>query len=223
MDTQAGKPIKPLMWAVAVAIIVFCAAGTAAMMGWIPVSLSRNADLVPASTEKVPFTQMGVAPAPAAPSTRPVTSTSSESSAPESRSRQSYEQPMEERREPVTTAAIAPRAPGSCRECGVVQGTREIAVRGESSGLGAVGGAVVGGVLGNQVGSGSGKQIATVVGAVGGVIAGNEIEKRVKSTRSYEVTVRLDDGSSRVITQSSAPAWRSGDRVRIVDGGLRGN
>jgi outer membrane lipoprotein SlyB len=78
-------------------------------------------------------------------------------------------------------------------------------------------------VLGNQVGSGSGKQIATVVGAVGGVIAGNEIEKRVKSTRSYEVTVRLDDGSSRVLTQSAAPSWRAGDRVRIVDGALQSN
>ena len=106
----------------------------------------------------------------------------------------------------------------TCAECGVIESVREIQHHGEGTGLGAVGGAVVGGLLGNQVGSGRGNTAATVVGAVGGVIAGNEIEKRVKSTKGYEITVRFDDGSSRVIGAASAPTWRAGDHVKVVDG-----
>jgi outer membrane lipoprotein SlyB len=98
---------------------------------------------------------------------------------------------------------------------------REISEKGEGSGLGAAGGAVVGGVLGHQVGGGSGKQIATVVGAVGGAVVGNEVEKRVKATKSYDITVRLDDGSTRVVNEANPTSWRTGDRVRIVDGEIR--
>ena len=52
---------------------------------------------------------------------------------------------------------------------------------------------------------------------------GNEIEKRVKSTKGYEVTVRLIDGSIRVIHQTNALTWRTGDHVKIVDGAIRAN
>ncbi len=122
-------------------------------------------------------------------------------------------------------APVANSAPVSakCSQCGVIESVREIAASGEGSGLGAVGGAVVGGLLGNQVGGGSGKKIATVVGAVGGAVAGNEVEKRVKSTKSYEITVRLDDGSTRMIQEVNPPSWRNGDHVRIVDGAIRAN
>ena len=115
------------------------------------------------------------------------------------------------------------QAKAHCAECGVVELVREITTKGEGSGVGAVGGAVVGGVLGHQVGGGSGQKIATVAGAVGGAIAGNEIEKRVNSGKSYEITVRLEDGSSRVISEATAPTWRTGDRVRIVNGVIHSN
>ena len=78
-------------------------------------------------------------------------------------------------------------------------------------------------IIGNQVGSGRGNTAATAIGAVGGAVAGNEIEKRVKSSKSYEVTVRLDDGSSRVISQTSPPAWRMGDHVKVVGGAIQAN
>jgi outer membrane lipoprotein SlyB len=55
------------------------------------------------------------------------------------------------------------------------------------------------------------------------VVAGNEIEKRVKSTKGYEVTIRLNDGSSRVIHEANMPGWRNGDHVKIVDGTIRSN
>ena len=124
-------------------------------------------------------------------------------------------------------AARAHRAPvqvaSKCAECGVVESVREIETKGEGSGLGAVGGAVVGGVLGHQVGGGRGQDIATVVGAVGGAVAGHEIEKRVKSSKSYEITVRFEDGSSRVIHEASATAWRTGDRVKVINGVIQSN
>ena len=202
MDTQASKSSSPLMWVVGIAVLMFCAAGTAALMGWIPLSLSRTAD--------------GAAPPAAEKPSAGAAGTASPASAPKPRS--SYEP----RTAPVL-AANAPPVRVKCAECGVVESTREVATRGQGTGLGAVGGAVVGGLLGNQVGNGGGKDIATVVGAVGGGLAGNEIEKRVKTTKSYEVTVHLDDGSSRVIPQAAPPSWRAGDRVRIVDGAIRAN
>lgn len=124
--------------------------------------------------------------------------------------------------EKARAAAKTPVA-ASCAECGVVQSVREIETKGEGSGIGAAGGAVVGGVLGNQVGHGDGRKVATVVGAVGGAVVGHEIEKRVKSTKSYEITVRFEDGSSRVITEPDATAWRAGDKVKVVNGVIQSN
>ena len=63
----------------------------------------------------------------------------------------------------------------------------------------------------------------TVVGAVGGAVAGNEIEKRVKSTKRYEITVRFDDGTSRVFTEANAPSWRNGDKVKVINGVIQSN
>lgn len=114
-------------------------------------------------------------------------------------------------------------AQAKCTECGVIDSIREVTTKGEGSGLGVIGGAVVGGLLGNQVGAGSGKDVATVAGAVGGAVAGNQIEKSVKSTKSYDITVRFEDGSSRVIHEENAPAWRPGDRVKVINGVIRSN
>jgi outer membrane lipoprotein SlyB len=113
--------------------------------------------------------------------------------------------------------------PAKCSGCGVIESTRKVSSKGEGSGIGAVGGAVVGGLIGNQVGAGRGNTVATAIGAVGGAMAGNEVEKRVKANVSYQVTVRLDDGSSRVISEANAPAWHAGDRVKIVGGAIRAN
>ena len=124
-----------------------------------------------------------------------------------------------------TAQPVSKRAPAraKCAECGVIESTREIDVRGEGTGLGAVGGAVVGGVLGHQVGSGRGNDVATVVGAVGGAVAGNQIEKHARSTKNYEITVRFDDGSSRVINEANPPAWRTGDKVKVINGVIQSN
>lgn len=118
-------------------------------------------------------------------------------------------------------ARVNPSTQAKCAECGFIDSIREITTKGEGSGLGVVGGAVVGGLLGNQIGAGSGKDVATVAGAVGGALAGNQIEKSVKSTKSYEITVRFEDGSSRVIHAENASAWRPGDRVKVIHDEIR--
>lgn len=109
-----------------------------------------------------------------------------------------------------------------CKECGVVEAVREVEKKGESSGLaGAAVGGVVGGLLGNQIGKGRGKDVATVAGAVGGAVAGHQIEKKMSTTKGYETTVRFDDGHLEVLSHEAAPAWRVGNRVRIVGGSLQ--
>ncbi len=190
--TEVIKTNPPHLLAVTVgiAIILFCAAGIAAIMGWIPTSIGGTGDpsVVGGADKSAKKTAQPAAPA----------------------------------KTKTAPAQVASNAPVTkCSTCGVIESVRETAAKGEGSGLGAAGGAVVGGLLGHQIGGGSGKQIATVVGAVGGAVAGNEVEKRVKVTKSYDITVRLDDGSTRVINEDSLPSWRNGDRVKIIDGAIR--
>ena len=40
-------------------------------------------------------------------------------------------------------------------------------------------------------------------------------------TTSYQVTVRFEDGTSRVVSQPTAPSWRAGDPVRVIDGQIQ--
>lgn len=106
-----------------------------------------------------------------------------------------------------------------CKTCGVVESVRQVTVKGQGTGLGAIAGGVVGGAVGNQMGKGNGRKAMTVLGAIGGGLAGNEIEKHARRTTHYDVTVRMDDGSTRTIRQQSAPA--AGSRVRVEGGSLR--
>jgi outer membrane lipoprotein SlyB len=103
---------------------------------------------------------------------------------------------------------------------GTVQSVRAIQQKGEGTGAGAVIGGVLGGVLGHQVGGGTGKDLATVGGAVGGGVLGHQIEKNVRGKTVYEVTVRMDNGSLRTFTQSTATAV--GSRVFAEGSSLRG-
>jgi outer membrane lipoprotein SlyB len=110
----------------------------------------------------------------------------------------------------VQQGSVTPAEPShpvavACANCGKVESVSAVQQKGEATGLGVVGGAVVGGLVGSRVGGGSGKSLATVLGAVGGGVAGNEIEKRSRATTVYQVHVRMDDGSLRTLTQSTAP------------------
>ena len=214
METSTNKVSPALIWTAGTAMILFFAAGTAAFMGWIPGTGGRAGDSaaisMPGQPQAVPASPVS-ATSPAAP--KPVIA---KPAAPKPESSAEYY------KAPVHVAA-APIAQAACVDCGVIESTHEVDTKGTGSGIGAVGGAVVGGVLGHQVGGGRGKDAATVIGAVGGVLAGNEIEKRMKTTKSYDTTVRMDDGSTRVVHDATAPAWRTGDHVKLVDGVIRSN
>lgn len=107
-----------------------------------------------------------------------------------------------------------------CGNCGVIESVREIRSQGEGSGVGMAVGGVAGGVLGNQIGRGSGRTIATIAGAAGGAYVGNEVEKNSKSTTAYRITVRMEDGTYRTVTQGRPPGHGVGDRVKLVDGNI---
>lgn len=103
----------------------------------------------------------------------------------------------------------------NCANCGVVVSVNEIDQEGKGSGLGVVAGGVAGGVIGNQVGNGTGRDLATIAGIVGGAIAGNKIEEKIKKTRVYDVTVKLENGEEHVVRSKTVPGVMAGDKVKI--------
>lgn len=116
-----------------------------------------------------------------------------------------------------------PAAPANgppCQECGTVDSVRIIEQAGEASGVGMIAGGLLGGLLGHQVGHGSGNTAATIIGAAGGVYAGHQVEKGMKKGARYDIGVRMSDGTLRTVTYDTDPGFKTGDKVRIVDGKL---
>jgi len=105
-----------------------------------------------------------------------------------------------------------------CGNCGVIESIREVEVKGQGTGAGMAVGGVAGGLLGNQIGHGGGRTVATIAGAAGGAYVGNEVEKNQRSQNAYRVTVRMEDGTYRTVTQRNAPGYGVGERVKLVDG-----
>lgn len=107
-----------------------------------------------------------------------------------------------------------------CVDCGVVEAINVIEVQGEGSYLGRIAGGLAGALLGNQVGDGTGRTVATVAGAAGGAYVGNEVEKRVKTAKHYEVVVRLQNGGTQTISYASQPGFAVGAKVKVSNGTL---
>lgn len=101
---------------------------------------------------------------------------------------------------------------------GVVESVRQVTIEGSKSGVGAVAGGVVGGVAGSNVGGGKGSTIGSILGAVAGGLAGNAIEQGTTKKQGLEITVKLDNGEFRAITQDAAENFRPGERVRLLSG-----
>lgn len=103
---------------------------------------------------------------------------------------------------------------------GTVVSVRSVTIQDDrSSGAGMVAGGALGGVAGNAVGGGSGRALATVGGAILGGLLGNTVENQVNRTQGLEITVRLDNGETRVVAQAADVAISSGQRVRLISGG----
>lgn len=90
--------------------------------------------------------------------------------------------------------ALAPtasdaRARPRCPECGVIVAVREIERHDQDS-----------------------------AGAASVAAAGNPDETPAKSTRNYEIIVRMADGSSRVFDDANPARWRTGERLIVIAG-----
>jgi outer membrane lipoprotein SlyB len=105
-----------------------------------------------------------------------------------------------------------------CQSCGRVESVQPVVQQTETPnvagvGIGTVAGGVLGGLLGNQIGKGNGRTVATVLGAVGGGFAGNTVEQHLRTTTTYQVRVRMDNGNVRSFHQAQPMAV--GTPVRI--------
>ncbi|MDA8109472.1 MAG: glycine zipper 2TM domain-containing protein [Betaproteobacteria bacterium] len=200
METESKRKLHPLVATASVAIIVLAGVGIAAFTGVLPTSRGSSA---PA--------EQATANAPAA----PAPAVKKEAARAAATHRAAAEEPAHKRA--VQVAQAKPR----CLDCGVVESVRVVEVKGQGTGLGAVAGGVAGAVLGNQMGNGNGRTVMTLVGAAGGALAGNQIEKSARTTKHWDVSVRMEDGATRVISLAAEPAWRPGDHVRVVNGALQ--
>lgn len=240
MENTTNKSMHPLAAIAAVSVTLFSLAGIGAISGLIPTSYGQPAQIQVAKPAEEPA-KLAVTAQPVATTT--VTTTTVTGSRPASRAvahkaaaRQvkPVEQAAQPAEAPLRVAQNealpkyepAPRAEPVkplCYDCGVIESVREIEKKGEATGAGAAIGGIAGGVLGRQTGGGRGRDVMTVLGAIGGAYAGHEIEKNAKKVKSYEIDIRFDDGSSRLIAQNNPPAWRSGDRVKLIDGVITAN
>ncbi len=101
---------------------------------------------------------------------------------------------------------------------GVVESVRTVTIEPRQSGVGAATGGIVGGIAGSNVGGGRGSIIGSVLGAVAGGLAGQAAEGAVMRKQGIEVTVKLDNGELRAVTQEADENFRPGERVRLLSG-----
>lgn len=248
METRTR--LHPLLSTAAVSVIVLSVAGVGALTGVLPHSRGNTAAATdqkglsqpfapattPAAAAAAPAPVVSAPPAAPAPQAQPVKKAVVRTSAPAAPKRvepvaaqrpaydedqyDRYERYEREARAAESRPAPIQVAQPVCMSCGTVESVREVATQGQGTGLGAVAGGVTGAIIGKQFGHGSGKTAMTILGAAGGAFAGHKIEEKVRSSQRWDVTVRLDDGSTRTVTLEQQPAWRSGDRVRVVNGVL---
>ena len=102
---------------------------------------------------------------------------------------------------------------------GVVESVRNVTIEQQPQGVGVAAGGVIGGIAGSNVGGGRGSIVGAVLGAVAGGVAGQAIEGGVTRKPGIEITVKLDNGELRAITQEADESFRPGERVRLLSGG----
>jgi len=97
-------------------------------------------------------------------------------------------------------AAAASVAEG-CHSCGIVEQVREIKSGAPRYGVSTVSG-------------GRDEMIVMLLSALSGEPVASS------QTKIYEVSVRMDNGSMRAVRGGRIPAWKLGDRVKVVKGSL---
>jgi outer membrane lipoprotein SlyB len=102
---------------------------------------------------------------------------------------------------------------------GTVDAVREVSINHRDTGTGTLTGAALGGLAGSTVGGGKGSIAAGIAGAVVGGIIGSNVEADANKKKGLEITVRLDNGDLRAITQEADEGFRVGERVRLLSSG----
>ncbi|SAK71180.1 glycine zipper 2TM domain-containing protein [Caballeronia ptereochthonis] len=201
--------IHPLVAAAAVSVILACGTGVAAMTGLLPSSKATAAavtasPLVDAQVTKTTPSQQASQPA-------------TQQAAPLPRAVRGHHVNPARTAAPVHEPAVHATNPAPAYDpyAGEVTAVNTVQTAQPTTGLGAVGGAVVGGLAGTQIGNGRGRTAATIIGAIGGGLAGNQIEHAVHKATTYQVQVRMDDGSVRTFNYEAAPGVAIGQKVRV--------
>ena len=248
MDTapNATSPssLHPLLWVAGISVTLLSLAGIAALTGLLPTRaapIPERPAIVAAAPATEPVAVAPVAPAPpvAAPETpaatvsktppaihhKPVKKTPAAMPPLASDGPRDYPPPslnsgVPPDYVPPPTAVSAPPAPPPCLDCGVIANVRQVTNEGKGTGAGAIIGGIAGAALGSNVGRGNTRTIASIAGAVGGGLLGNSVEKSQSKTVSYQITVRMEDGTSRTIAADTMPSWRIGDKVKLVSGSI---
>lgn len=221
MNTMSThRPLHPVLWVAAIAVILLSITGIAAIMGLIPTS--KSAEPVAAIPQPVAST---AAPTTVA-ATPPVETPAPAPEAVVKHNAPPKHRHVERHAEQITRAEPAaelapPPPPAICNDCGRIESVQRIVHEGEGSGVGAVAGGAIGGLLGNGVGQGNGRTLTTIAGVVGGALLGNKVEKSRKQIVSYQTTVRFDNGTSRVFNSDHEQGFRDGERVRLVNGEIK--
>ncbi|NTX31517.1 glycine zipper 2TM domain-containing protein [Burkholderia pyrrocinia] len=233
--TPQKQRLHPLIATAAGAVIVASLAATAAITGVFPKASSSNeqngqtqaaliasqpavdtaaaasaalaAQAQQQAAEQAATQQKAIAQAEPKPAPRPATTHRRHTAAP---------QPPQYAQQPSAPAQTY------CQSCGTVVAITQTRTPGQSSGIGAVGGAAAGGLLGNQFGHGNGRTAMTIIGALGGGLAGNQVEKQVRAETDYQVQVQMESGATRTFTYHNAPPFGQGQRVRVENGTLVG-
>lgn len=242
---ETAKKTHPMILVAAASVTAVSLAGVATLAGWFPASTAQtSASMAPLTATNITTPVATVAKADA-PTTLSIPAGARITVEPKSENQVATKWAPRPAEQKVTTAsrqddtgytrvsatpassngvyvenAQKPATQAVCHSCGTIQGIQETSTNAEGTGLGAVAGGVLGGLAGSQIGGGNGKKAMAVLGAVGGAFAGHEVEKRVRADKQYQITVRFDDGSTRTYTETQAPQWQSGDRVRLDNGRL---
>ncbi|MBV8031655.1 MAG: glycine zipper 2TM domain-containing protein [Betaproteobacteria bacterium] len=244
MEASNKKPgLHPLLTAAAVSVTVFSAVGIAAITGLLPHSFGSSKE---ASTLSQPAPAQGLdqvqarsaetASAAAATDMPPAATVSTPPAKPVHKPAKKHVADASSAPAPVpgrdsagtpppppppSTVVVQAPPPAPAGIAGTVESVREVSTPAQhSNGVGPVAGGIAGAVLGSQVGHGAGRDIATVLGAAAGAFGGAEVEKQARATKHWEITVRLDDGTSRTVKSDYAPIWHGGERIRYQDGRL---
>jgi outer membrane lipoprotein SlyB len=215
-QTKSSR-IHPLVAGAAVAVILACGTGIAAMTGLLPSSKATAAAVTASPLIDTQAAKAG----PVAQSAPGAQNADKEAPLPRAvRGHHVSTNAVHRTASAETQSAPATNftqnaAPVYDPNAGQVTAVNAVQTAQPTTGIGAIGGALAGGLAGTQIGQGRGRTAATIIGAIGGGLAGNQIEHVVHKATTYQVQVRMNDGSYRTFNYDAAPGVAVGQPVRV--------